>query len=140
MNISKITNLKPGDRLPGRDYKPDNVQNFMYSAVIWNAHRIHFDYPYATEIEGYPGIVMSGPMLGDWLTQCVIEWLDGKGQMKHFEYSNRKAAYIGETVTSGGRVLSVDQDNATAKLEIFIKNEADDVIAPGTAVVQFNQA
>ncbi|MCX7267817.1 MAG: hypothetical protein NTU75_04825 [Sphingomonadales bacterium] len=48
--------------------------------------------PYATEVEGYPGIVMSGPMLGDWLTQCVIEWLDGAGQMTQLEYSNRKAA------------------------------------------------
>jgi 3-methylfumaryl-CoA hydratase len=140
MNMSKTTGLKPGDALPGRDYTPDNVQNFMYSAAIWNAHRIHFDYPYATEVEGYPDIVMSGPMLGDWLTQCVIEWLDGKGRMTHFEYSNRKAAYIGETVTSGGRVVSVDQDNGTAKLEIFIKNEAGDVITPGTAVVAYDRA
>jgi len=139
MSMSKITDLKPGDALPCRDYKPDNVQNFMYSAAIWNAHRIHFDFPYATEVEGYPGIVMSGPMLGDWLTQCVIEWLDGKGCMTHLEYSNRKAAYIGETVTSGGRVLSVDHDNHTAKLEIFIKNEAGDVITPGTAVVEFDR-
>jgi 3-methylfumaryl-CoA hydratase len=112
----------------------------MYSAALWNAHRIHFDMPYATEVEGYPGIVMSGPMLGDWLTQCVIEWLDGTGQMTQLEYSNRKAAYIGETVTSGGRVLSVDHDNCSAKLEIFIKNAAGDVIVPGTAVVAFDKA
>jgi 3-methylfumaryl-CoA hydratase len=59
MNTSEITNLKPGDALPGRAYAPDNVQNFMYSAALWNAHRIHFDMPYATEVEGYPGIVMS---------------------------------------------------------------------------------
>ena len=112
----------------------------MYSAALWNAHRIHFDMPYATEVEGYPGIVMSGPMLGDWLTQCVIEWLDGAGQMTQLEYSNRKAAYIGETVTSGGRVLSVDHDKGSARLEVFIKNEAGDVIVPGTAVVAFDKA
>ena len=140
MNIPETTGPQPGDALPGRDYTPDNVQNFMYSAAICNAHRIHFDHPYATEFEGYPGIVMSGPMLGDWLTQCVIEWLDGKGRMTHLEYSNRKAAYIGETVTSGGRVLSIDHDSSSAKLEIFIKNEAGDVIVPGTAVVVFDAA
>jgi hydroxyacyl-ACP dehydratase HTD2-like protein with hotdog domain len=139
MNMSKLTSLKPGDPLPGRAYKPDNVQNFLYSAAIWNAHRIHFDHPYATEVEGYPGIVMSGPMLGDWLTQCVLEWLGGEGRMKHFEYSNRRAGFIGETVTSGGRVISVDTENATAQLEIFIKNEAGEIITPGTAVVQFNR-
>ena len=140
MNMPKMTDLKPGDALPGRDYAPDNVQNFMYSAALWNAHRIHFDHPYATEVEGYPGIVMSGPMLGDWLTQCVIEWLDGKGRMTRLEYSNRKAAYIGETVTSGGRVGSVDHNNGTATLEIFIKNQVGDVITPGTAVVAFDRA
>lgn len=140
MNMPETTDLKLGDVLPGHDYTPDNVQNFMYSAAIWNAHRIHFDHPYATEVEGYPGIVMSGPMLGDWLTQCVIEWLDGKGRMTHLEYSNRKAAYIGETVTSGGRVVSVDHDSGTATLEIFIKNQAGDVITPGTAVVAFDRA
>ena len=140
MTMSKLTNLKPGDALPVRDYCPDNVQNFMYSAALWNAHRIHFDMPYATEVEGYPGIVMSGPMLGDWLTQCVIEWLGDEGQMTSLAYSNRKAAFIGETVTSGGHVLSVDHDKGTAELEIFIKNEAGDVIAPGTATIAFNKA
>lgn len=138
--MPNITNLKPGDVLPGRAYCPDNVQNFMYSAALWNAHRIHFDMPYATEVEGYPGIVMSGPMLGDWLTQCVIEWLDGAGRMTHLAYSNRKAAFIGETVTSGGRVLTVDQDSGTATLEIFIKNEVGDVIVPGTATIAFDKA
>lgn len=140
MTMSKLTNLKPGDTLPGRDYCPDNVQNFMYSAALWNAHRIHFDMPYAADVEGYPGIVMSGPMLGDWLTQCVIEWLDDAGRMTHLAYSNRKAAFIGETVTSGGRVISVDHDKGTADLEIFIKNEAGDVIAPGTATIAFDKA
>ena len=140
MNIPETTGPQPGDALPGCDYTPDNVQNFMYSAAIWNAHRIHFDHPYATEVEGYPGIVMSGPMLGDWLTQCVIEWLDGKGRMTHLEYSNRKAAFIGETVTSGGRVVSVDLVKRTASLEIFIKNQAGDVITPGTAMVAFDRA
>jgi len=137
--MSKIKNLKPDDTLPGRSYCPDNVQNFMYSAAIWNAHRIHFDMPYATEVEGYPGIVMSGPMLGDWLTQCVIEWLDDEGRITNLEYSNRKAAYIGETVTSGGRVLWVDHNKGAAKVEVFIKNEAGEVIVPGTAVVAFDK-
>lgn len=137
--MSKIKKMMPGDALPGRTYCPDNVQNFMYSAAIWNAHRIHFDMPYATETEGYPGIVMSGPMLGDWLTQCVIEWLNDEGRITNFDYSNRKAAFIGESVTSGGRVVSVDHENGSAKVEVFIKNEAGEVIVPGTAVVVFNK-
>ncbi len=35
---------------------------FRYSAITFNGHRIHYDHPYATEVEGYPGLVVHGPM------------------------------------------------------------------------------
>ena len=79
--MSRIASIKPGDALPERQFKPDTVQLFLYNAALWNAHRIHFDYPYATEVEGYPDLVMAGPLLGDWLTQCVVEWLGDDGKL-----------------------------------------------------------
>jgi len=81
--------------------------------------------------------VMAGPLLGDWLTQSVIEWLGDDGELASIEYSNRKASYIGEVLRSGGTVLSADQETGTVELEMTIKNEADDVITPGVAVVNF---
>ena len=72
---SRFAGIKPGDQLPQRAFKPDNVQSMLYNAVLWNGHRIHFDEPYAREVEGYPGLVIAGPLLGDWLNQCVDEWL-----------------------------------------------------------------
>lgn len=36
---------------------------FRYSAVTFNGHRIHYDYPYVTEEEGYPGLVVHGPLI-----------------------------------------------------------------------------
>jgi 3-methylfumaryl-CoA hydratase len=135
--MSRIVSIKPGDQLPEREFKPDNVQLFLYNAALWNAHRIHFDRPYATEVEGYPGLVIAGPLLGDWLTQCVIEWLGDDGELASIEYSNRKASYIGEVLRSGGKVLSKDRETGTVELEVYIKNEADEVITPGVAVVRF---
>ncbi len=135
--MSRINSIKPGDLLPERQFEPDNVQLFLYNAALWNAHRIHYDYPYATEVEGYPGLVMAGPLLGDWLTQSVIEWLGDDGELASIEYSNRKASYIGEVLRSGGKVLSVDQETGTVELEMHIKNEADEVITPGVAIVRF---
>lgn len=41
---------------------PDPVLLFRFSAVTNNAHRIHYDHPYATEIEGYPDLVVHGPL------------------------------------------------------------------------------
>ena len=36
---------------------------FRYSAVTFNGHRIHYDWPYVTETEGYPGLVVHGPLI-----------------------------------------------------------------------------
>jgi len=135
--MARIKTIIPGDQLPEREFEPDNVQLFLYNSALWNAHRIHFDHPYATEVEGYPGLVIAGPLLGDWLTQSVIEWLGDDGRLASIEYSNRKASYIGETLRSGGTVLSSEQDTGAVELEMYIKNEADEVITPGVAVVRF---
>lgn len=138
--MARIDDIKPGDVLPGLVNKPDNVQLFLYNAALWNAHRIHFDLPYATEEEGYPGLVIAGPLMGDWLTQCVLAWLGDDGRLASVEYSNRQAAYIGETLTTSGTVVAVDPEAGSATVDVAVVNEAGDVITPGTAVVRFHAA
>ncbi len=128
---------KPGDSLPRQHHKPDNVQLFLYNAALWNAHRIHFDWPYAKEVEGYPGLVIAGPLMGDWLGQCVDAWLGEDGTLVTLEYSNRAAAYVGETLTAGGQVKSVDEVSGEVTLELFIRNKSGAVVTPGQAVIRF---
>ena len=41
---------------------PSPVELFRFSAITFNSHRIHYDLPYATDVEGYPGLVVHGPM------------------------------------------------------------------------------
>jgi len=135
--MARIDDIKPGDVLPSLANKPDNVQLFLYNAALWNAHRIHFDLPYATEEEGYPGLVIAGPLMGDWLTQCVLGWLADDGRLTSIEYSNRQAAYIGETLTTSGEVVQVDPAAGTAEVKLAVINEAGEVITPGTATVRF---
>lgn len=43
--------------------EPTSTLLFRYSAVTFNGHRIHYDWPYATEVEGYPGLVVHGPLI-----------------------------------------------------------------------------
>jgi len=135
--MSRLQNINENDLLPEREFTPDNVELFFYNAALWNAHRIHYDLPYATEVEGYPGLVIAGPQLGDWLTQTAIEWLGDDGRLCSFEYSNRKASYIGETLRSGGKVISVDRSSGDVVLELFIKNADDEIITPGAANLRF---
>ncbi len=56
-----------------RDVRPDPVLLFRYSALTFNGHRIHYDHPYATEVEGYPGLVVHGPLVATLLLELLHE-------------------------------------------------------------------
>ncbi len=131
-----INTLKTGDSLPERRFEPDTIQLFLYNAILWNAHKIHFDLPYAVDVEGYPGLVMAGPLMGDWLTQTAIEWAGEQGRLLSIEYSNRQASYIGDVLTSGGTIKSINTNDSTVELDIFVKNQHGDVLTPGVAIVR----
>jgi 3-methylfumaryl-CoA hydratase len=45
-----------------RDMQADPVLLLRYSALTFNGHRIHYDRPYATNVEGYPGLIVHGPL------------------------------------------------------------------------------
>jgi 3-methylfumaryl-CoA hydratase len=54
-----------------RTLTPDAVLLFRYSALTFNGHRIHYDRPYVTEVEGYPGLVVHGPLIATLLVDLV---------------------------------------------------------------------
>jgi len=51
--------------------KPDPTLLFRFSALTFNAHRIHYDRDYATSVEGYPGLVVHGPLTAMLLMELV---------------------------------------------------------------------
>lgn len=54
-----------------RVVRPDPMLLFRFSALTFNAHRIHYDRPYAIEEEGYPGLVVHGPLTAVLLMELV---------------------------------------------------------------------
>lgn len=54
-----------------REIRPDPVLLFRYSALTFNGHRIHYDRSYATEAEGYPGLVVHGPLIATLLLDLL---------------------------------------------------------------------
>jgi 3-methylfumaryl-CoA hydratase len=54
---------------------PDPVLLFRYSALTFNGHRIHYDLPYATGVEGYAGLVVHGPMQALWMLNLATDIL-----------------------------------------------------------------
>ena len=132
----KISDLSVGQQLPIRHFKATNVSLFCYNAAIWNPHRIHYDEKYTKEIERHPEIVIDGPLQGDWLNQTVTNWIRDDGSLLEFSYSNRRASYLGETLHAGGEITSIDLDTNIVVLDLYIKNEKDEITTPGNAKVK----
>ncbi|WP_290651663.1 MaoC family dehydratase N-terminal domain-containing protein [Aquisalimonas sp.] len=61
----------PGATQWSYDITPGPVLLFRYSALTFNSHRIHYDQPYATEVEGYPGLVVHGPLTLTLLAEAL---------------------------------------------------------------------
>jgi 3-methylfumaryl-CoA hydratase len=54
-----------------RRIEPDDVLLFRYSALTFNGHRIHYDRQYVTEVEGYPGLIVHGPLIATLLMDLL---------------------------------------------------------------------
>lgn len=64
---------------------PDPVLLFRYSALTFNGHRIHYDRSYVTEVEGYPGLIVHGPLVATLLADLVRRELPG-ASMRAFSF------------------------------------------------------
>lgn len=60
-----------GQQQWSRVITPDDVLLFRYSALTFNGHRIHYDRKYVTEVEGYPGLIVHGPLIATLLVDLV---------------------------------------------------------------------
>jgi 3-methylfumaryl-CoA hydratase len=61
----------PTNEAWSREIRPDPVLLFRYSAVTFNGHRIHYDHPYVTQVEGYPGLIVHGPLIATLLLDLL---------------------------------------------------------------------
>lgn len=60
-----------------RTIVPDDVLLFRYSALTFNGHRIHYDRRYVTQVEGYPGLIVHGPLIATLLVDLLRRSLPG---------------------------------------------------------------
>ncbi len=76
---------------------------FRYSAVTWNAHRIHYDADYAREEEGYPATVQNGGLTMTLLASAALK--RAPGELKGFSTRLTRPIYVGDTVNICGAEL-----------------------------------
>ena len=80
-----------------RTITPDPVMLFRYSALTFNAHRIHYDHPYVTLAEGYPGLVVHGPLTALLLADLAER--NGPRALKTFTFRARSPLFAGSPIT-----------------------------------------
>jgi hydroxyacyl-ACP dehydratase HTD2-like protein with hotdog domain len=96
----------PGPRPPDPAWQmrivPDPVLLFRFSALTYNAHRIHYDARYATEAEGHPGLVVHGPLLTLLCLELPRRHLP-RQRVTQLSFRARSPLYAGQpcTVTGG---------------------------------------
>jgi 3-methylfumaryl-CoA hydratase len=73
---------------------------FRYSAVTWNAHRIHYDADYARSEEGYPATVQNGGLTMQLLLDALVAHTPGT--LREFTARLTRPIHVGETITLAG--------------------------------------
>ena len=127
--------IQPGMQLPGREFCPSEVQLFRFSAVSWNAHRIHYDRDYAAR-EGYRAPLVHSQLHGSFLCSVVTAWLGPlRGRIVRIEWRNLAPAFVGEPLVAQAcvRELREDADLLRVELDISSRNGEGAVVAQGTA-------
>ena len=79
---------QPGEAVWRRTIDPDPVLLFRYSALIFNGHRIHYDREYVTKDEGYPGLIVHGPLIATLLMDLCRREAPGC-RLVRFDYRAR---------------------------------------------------
>ena len=117
-----------------------NVQIFMFSAMSWNRHRIHYDVDFARDHDKLPGVLAQRPLLGSFLAEMLFDWVGEHGRIKRLEWSNRGPAVPSDILTCHGRIVRkyVDGGEHLVEFEVWIENQRGENIVPGKAEIVLN--
>jgi 3-methylfumaryl-CoA hydratase len=103
----------------------DPVLLFRYSALTFNGHRIHYDRDYVTKVEGYPGLIVHGPLQAALLIELAAKLHGGKAPASF--------VYRGLQPLFDGGEFSINANDTGAGMELWTANSAGQPTMKGTA-------
>jgi len=129
-------NIRENDEVQPLAKKPTHMQLFMFSAVTWNRHLIHYNTEFAKH-DGLKDVATHRALMGNFLTQMLSDWVGDFGRVSKVEWSIREGAYPGDVLTCKGKVLRKrsDGDKKSIECEIWIENQEGKILAPGKGEV-----
>jgi 3-methylfumaryl-CoA hydratase len=104
-----------------RSFLPDEAMLFRYSALLFNAHRIHYDRRYVTAVEGYPGLVVHGQLVATCLADLAVRtW---HKPLASFSFRAQQPLFDGSPFTACGAMKGNDLElwasNATGAVTMI---------------------
>ncbi len=94
--------LAPTDAQWSRRIVPDPVLLFRYSALTFNGHRIHYDRSYVTGVEGYPGLIVHGPLIATLLADLLARQMP-QAVLRAFDFRAVGSLFDTESFTLCGK-------------------------------------
>jgi hydroxyacyl-ACP dehydratase HTD2-like protein with hotdog domain len=115
----------------------DQAQMFFFSAATYNGHRIHYDRPWATDVEGYRDVLVHGPLQAGLMARTLTDWVGPAGRLVMISLQNRASAFPGEELRFVGTVVGKREADGQGLVDLEIRGEkgVDEVLMPGTATV-----
>jgi len=86
--------LADGETAEG--WTPTTVELFRFSAITFNAHRIHYDRPYAIDVEGYPELVVHGPLVA--MRLCDFAGRVAGRRLRRFTFRGEAPTFVSQPV------------------------------------------
>lgn len=108
----------------------DPVLLFRYSALTFNGHRIHYDREFAHSSEGYPGLVVHGPLLATLMLELLVTSLPGV-QLRQFEFKALRPVFDLDSFTV---CCKAPEGDGTAR--VWISNQSGALCMQGSALLK----
>jgi len=140
MGQDKLTweNVPVNAQIPELTVCPDNTQVFMFSAVTWNRHHIHYSKDAAVN-EGLPDVVVQRALIGNFLARLITDWIGESAELRKLAWKVTRSALPGRDIVCRGRIKDkIDSEDEKCLIcEVTASNGNDELIASGAATVAF---
>jgi len=117
---------------------PDHKQVFMFSAITWNRHHIHYSKD-AAILEGLPDVVVQRGLIGNFLARLLTDWVGTSGELRKLEWKVIRSALPGKDIVCKAKIMEKFDSEEEKHLicEVTASNEKAEPIASGEAMVVF---
>lgn len=124
-----LSEVAVGTRVPERAELVDQERVLRYAGASGDFNPLHWDPEFAAGVSPTGGVIAHGMLSMGLVSAAVADWAGGAECVRSLSASFRAPCPVGETLTIGGEVIEVDEDEATATLAVWA------VLPDGSAVV-----